>query len=401
MIKKVSRPFWSYDVQKTEFWLASMAKSGYFLTRINRFTRCFFFQKGEPKELIYRIGYDKMQGESLPKRLLAEGWKRDLRSGNWFVTSNEKPLDQIKTAPVREGIIKHNRVIMYIFSGILTYLAIMVMIFLSIFSAIIFSEDSQVEVVESPYWIFTYLYFGAEILILILALYSVIKIHKTNKNLIKEKTNQNKLYGDRLSKERLPKDEEKQLKRSKQLVVKRKFGWMYAPDKLETWLEEMEEKGFNLYRVGKTGTVFRFIIGRPRKVCYCADYQTIADESYFDIHSESGWKMVFNSLGSLQKWTIWSREFSEGDGRPQIYSDKTNQLKHAKRIAITYSCIFLPLVIVYLLNIGMVINMMTNGIIDRLQIFTMIIMLLVSLSLGSCSIRTWLYYRRLKKACDF
>ncbi|MCL6572423.1 MAG: DUF2812 domain-containing protein, partial [Bacillus sp. (in: Bacteria)] len=109
MIKKVFRPFWSYDVQKTEFWLTSMAKSGYLLTRIDRFTRCFFFQQGEPKELIYRIGYDKMQGESLSKRLLAEGWKKDLRSGNWFVTSNEKPLDQIKTSPVREGIIKHNR----------------------------------------------------------------------------------------------------------------------------------------------------------------------------------------------------------------------------------------------------------------------------------------------------
>ncbi|MCL6572740.1 MAG: DUF2812 domain-containing protein [Bacillus sp. (in: Bacteria)] len=274
------------------------------------------------------------------------------------------------------------------------------MIFLIIFSDIIFSTDSQVEVVESPYWIFTYLYFGFEIVILILALYSVIKIQKTNKNLIKEKTNQTTLYADRLSKERLPNDEEKQLKRSGRMVVKRKFGWMYAPDKHEKWLEEMEKKGFNLYRVGVTGNVFYFIIGKPRKVSYCADYQTIADESSFDIHSEAGWKMVFNSLGSLQKWTIWSREFSEGDERPQIYSDKTNQLKHARRIALTYSCIFLPLVILYLLNIRFKIEMMADGNIDRSSIFTVIMMLILILSFGSYSIRTWLYYRRLKKACD-
>lgn len=132
---------------------------------------------------------------------------------------------------------------------------------------------------------------------------------------------------------------------------------------------------------------------------FCADYQNIADESYFNIHSDTGWKNAFISYGSLQKWSIWSREYSEGEKRPQIYSDKAHQLKHAKRIAITYSCIFLPLVIVYLYNIGLSIGMMSNNRIeiDNLQISTMAIMFVAILSFGSNSIRTWLYYRRLKK----
>ncbi|ETI67089.1 DUF2812 domain-containing protein [Neobacillus vireti] len=396
MIKKVLRPFWSYDVQKTEKWLIAMAEQGYFLVKINRVTRSFFFQQGEPKKLTYRIGFDKMQGESLSRGLLAEGWTKVLRAGHWFVTSNEKPMEQIKTSSIREGIIKHNRIIMYIFGGIVGYFSIAAMLFLSIFGMIFFASDSQVEVVESPYWIFTYLYFGAVIAILVLALYSVIKIHTTNKNLIKENSRDDLHFGMQ-PEGTLSKAEEKQLKCSGKLIAKRKLGWMYAPDKLEQWLEEMEEQGYNLYRVSKTGTVFHFFIGRPRKVCYCADYQNIADESYFDIHREAGWKSVFKSFGSLQKWSIWVREYSEGKERPQIYSDKSNQLKHARKIAIAYSCLFLPLIIAHLLNLGIGFDLFIHNTVDKMRILTLIIMVIVILSFGSFTIRTWLYYFRLKK----
>lgn len=92
-----------------------MAENGYFLVKINRGTRHFFFQQNEPKKVTYRIGYDKMQGDSLSKGLVVEGWTKVLRCGNWYVTANEKHLEQIKTSPIREGIIKHNRIIMYIF----------------------------------------------------------------------------------------------------------------------------------------------------------------------------------------------------------------------------------------------------------------------------------------------
>ncbi|WHY88277.1 DUF2812 domain-containing protein [Neobacillus novalis] len=396
MIKKVVRPFWSYDVQKTEKWLSSMAENGYFLIKINRVTRCFFFLQDEPKKLTYRIGFDKMQGESLSRGLLAEGWTKVLRTGHWFVTSIEKPSEQIKSSPVREGIIKHNRIIMYIFGGIVGYFSIVAMFFLSIFGMMFISSDSQVEVVDSPYWIFTYLYFGAVIAIFVLALYSMIKIHRTNKNLIKEKPRDDLHFGTQ-PEGKLSKAEEKQLKRSGQLIVKRKLGWMYAPDKLEQWLEEMEEQGYNLYRVSKTGTVFRFLIGRQRKVSYCADYQNIADESYFEMQREAGWKSVFASLGSIQKWSLWSREYKEGEERPQIYSEKTDQLKHARKIAIAYSCLFLPLIIAYLLNLGIGFDLFIHNQVDKLRIMTLIIMVIAILSFGSYTIRTWLYYFRLKK----
>ncbi len=396
MIKKVFRPFWSYDVQKTEEWLTIMAENGYFLVKLNRASRCFFFQKGVPKKLTYRIGYDKIIGNSLSKSLLDEGWKKLLQSGSWYVTVNERLFEQVKASPIREGIIKHNRTIMYIYLGIFIYLSI-ILLFNIIMGLSTYFGDVSVDVVESPFWIITYIFLGIGTLMWSLAIYSIIKISKVNKKLSNRKPIQNNAVSERQSIVFLSKAEEKQLKRSGQMVVKRKLGWMYAPDKLEQWLEEMEQKGYNLNRVSKTGTAFYFLIGHSRKVSYCADYQNLADESYFDIHREAGWRNIFASYGSLQKWSIWSCEYAESGLRPQIFTDKINQLKHARLIAITYSCIFLPIIIVYLFNIGLRFELFSINKVDIMYVFNFLIMVIAILLFGTFTVRTWLYYLRLKK----
>lgn len=394
---KVFRPFWSYDVKKTEAWLSDMAKKGYFLAELNRSTRCFSFGKGEPKNITYRIGYERVQGASLSNSLLEEGWIKVIQGGNWYVISNEKPLPQIKFSSSREGIIKHNRLIMYIFSGILIYFTCIALFNLTIIGFSLF-QDGTIEVVESPMWILTYSLLGLVAAIYILAIYSVSKIYKTNKYLISEKSN--KLQGVNRIEGKLSKEVEKQLKRSGQMVVKRKMGWMYSPDRLEKWLEKMEELGYNLYRVSKTGTAFYFIIGKPRKVSYCADYQNISNESYYDMHRDAGWKSVFMSYSSLQKWTIWSQEYSEGEERPQIYSDKSYHLKHARRIAIAYTIVFLPLIILYILNLGLFIDGMFDNGTTKLNLLNMIMFLFSIFVFGSFTVRTWMYYMRLRKRYD-
>ncbi|MEC0091711.1 DUF2812 domain-containing protein [Paenibacillus macquariensis] len=397
MITKVFRPFWSYDVHKTEDWLSSMAEKGYYLVKLNRGTRYFFFIKGDPKTITYRFVYDKIQPDSLPKALLDEGWTKISQSRHWYVIVNEKPLELIKTSPVREGIIKHNRLIMYIFGSISIYLTTMTILFVGIFSLVAFSQDTPSKVIESPYWILTYIYFSAVFTLWVLSIYSVIKINKTNKELIRENIPLHNLHVVDQAEIRRSKSEEKQLKRSGQMVVKRKFGWMYAPDKLEHWLESMEEQGYHLYRMSKEGTTFYFIIGSPRKVSYCADFQNITDESYNNIHRESGWKSVFISNSPLLKWTLWSRRYSEGEERPQIYSEKSHHLKYAKRIALTYSCLFLPSFLIYILNIKINMASTFDNNLDTLQIISMISLTFAVLTFGSILARTWLSYMRLKK----
>ncbi|MGP7815752.1 DUF2812 domain-containing protein [Niallia sp. 01092] len=391
---KVFRPFWSYDVSKTEAWLSSMAKKGYLLVGLNRWTRCFFFRQDKSKSITYRIGYDKIKGVSLSTSLLEEDWVKVIQSGNWYVTSNEQPIEQIKTSSVRDGIIKHNRKIMYIFSAVLIYFLLNLTFIISTIGISLFQNASG-KVDESPLWILTYTFFGMEIALIILSIYSVIKINKMNKYLIREKasTLQTKNNMER----RLNKEKEKQLKRSGQMIVKRKFGWWYSPDKLEKWLETMEQRGYNLYRVNRRGTAFYFMIGSPRKVSYCADYQNISNESYFDMHRDAGWKSVFMSTSSLQKWTIWSREYAEGEERPQIYSDKSFHLKQARKVAITYTSMFFPIVILYIFIIAKIVIHGSTS----LNLTNTVLILWCIFVFGSFTLRTWLYYMRIKKRYNF
>ncbi len=173
-----------------------------------------------------------------------------------------------------------------------------------------------------------------------------------------------------------------------------KLAWMYAPDKLEKWLEQMEEKGYNLHRIGWSGTAYYFIRGKPRKIKYCADFQNKTNESYFDIHRDAGWEILFTRASIFERWTIWSREYAEGEEEPQLYSNKSDLLQSARRIAITYSVVFVPMMILY----GMIITQHIYSVLNYSIVFqnNMLIFGTSIIIFGSLTLQTWLYYRRLK-----
>ncbi len=132
-------------------------------------------------------------------------------------------------------------------------------------------------------------------------------------------------------------------------------------------------------------------------MCYCADLQNTADTNYFNIHTDSGWVCLYKSSSWSQKWVLWGQEYVPGKAKPQIYSDKLNQLKLARRIALTYSAMFLPLTILYMYIIGLNVRLSTYSNLDRLQIINMILYAILILMFGSYVSRTWLYYNRLRK----
>ncbi|WP_233569603.1 DUF2812 domain-containing protein [Planomicrobium sp. Y74] len=181
-MKKVYRPFWSYDVQKTETWLSDMAEQGLVFDRLNRWTRCFYFQEGKPKKQVYRIAYDKMKTSVLPKTLQDEGWEKAATAGNWEFSSNEQPQSAIKTSPIRDGIIKHNRMITFLFFPMVFYFMVILLNFtVSMMSS--WLQDGGSNIVESPMWIVTYLFFALVLGAIVLGIYSIAKITGTNKEL--------------------------------------------------------------------------------------------------------------------------------------------------------------------------------------------------------------------------
>ncbi|WP_339148976.1 MULTISPECIES: DUF2812 domain-containing protein [unclassified Sutcliffiella] len=392
------RPLWSYDVQKTEQWLSDQAKEGYHLKELHRFKRCFTFEKGAPKDATYRIGYDKIKPTTLSNTMCNDGWEKVTQSGKWYVIANERPQAEVTTSTSRDAIIKRNNYIFYAFMAILIYFTAATLANVAMFATAYTASNGNVEVVESPFWIITYIGAALALAFYFFMIYSVWKIKKTNKALSTE--NQTTFTTPHtLDRKNLNKAEEKQLKRDGLLIKRRKFGWMYSPDKLERFLEKMAAEGYRLYRLNKLGTTYYFRKGEAQNIKFSADYQNLSDDSYFEIHRQAGWKDVFSSKGALQKWTIWSKEYEEGEIPPDLYSDKTHKLKHAKKVAFSYTMLFLPIVLMYIfiasMNIG---YLLRQGETWTLMNTNTVMFFLLILVFGTFITKTWMYYFRLQRA---
>lgn len=177
MTKRIFRPFWSYDVQKTENWLHDMSLEGYHLKKINTITRMFIFEESNSAEDIrYHIEYAKSQSDTVPAALENDGWERIIRTGRWYILSNTNPPEKILTFPVRDGIIHRNRLMMYLFSSMSVYTLLTSLLFIIMLGFMLFLGYS-ISLQPNTFWI-TALIIGLSFWAL--APYSTIKLYKTN-----------------------------------------------------------------------------------------------------------------------------------------------------------------------------------------------------------------------------
>ena len=94
-------------------------------------------------------------------------------------------------------------------------------------------------------------------------------------------------------------------------------------------------------------------------------------------------------------WTIWSREYSEGDPAPRLYSDRSHLVKHARRVAITHSCLYGPMVLILAVNLK---TAFTTGLgsSDTRFLWLGILTLAPLLMFGVYTLKAWFYYRRVR-----
>ncbi|MFC6651821.1 DUF2812 domain-containing protein [Paenibacillus rhizoplanae] len=380
-MRTVFRPFWSYDLPGTEAWLADMAGKGWRLEEWSLLLRRFNFRQAEPVRLTFQLAYHSSRHSSMSPYLAAEGWSR-LQQGKWSLYENDRSPSQISAYPSRKDVLRRNRIISYLFTGILVYLLLIALIPLLVLG-LSFNSDAPFRIQPSPMWAVTWTAAAGALALLVLAIYSIVKLRAASKVFQLDHQDMKKPPGPQ--------------KPVGTKMARMKLGWMYAPDRLEQWLEDKEKHGWNLYKVGFGGTLFHFSKGRPRRMKYHADYQIVAGEGYFELHQEAGWTRLYSSPFSLQKWTIWSREELNSAEQLEIYSDPVHRLKQARKIAISYTLLFLPMILLYSLNVTAFIdNMRREGIIASRALNTSIMLFSIML-FGSLAARTWLYYRRLKK----
>ena len=125
--------------------------------------------------------------------------------------------------------------------------------------------------------------------------------------------------------------------------------WGWNTEKVENWLEEMEQKGLNLIKVDFAQIRFSFKKGESRKMRYCFDYPTYVKDNYFEIFKEDGWESMDNKMGP---WFIWRKPYE--NERPSIYTDTKSLIEKNNRQIRTV--IFGVFVTLFLLSLVLISN---------------------------------------------
>lgn len=179
MTKKVCRVFWSYDVQKTEKWLADMAKKGYILVSVDFNLRLFKFEIKIERELIYRIVYSEGGNSEIPKGLAQNGWGKVVESKFWSILINEKTFKSIESFPSRQRIIAKNEKVKYI-TGILFSITLMLNIILI---GGIIKYVTDITVAEKTLLLVKITFINRFTILGSISLYIYLKIRSSNKKL--------------------------------------------------------------------------------------------------------------------------------------------------------------------------------------------------------------------------
>ncbi|QNU65944.1 DUF2812 domain-containing protein [Ruminiclostridium herbifermentans] len=94
-----------------------------------------------------------------------------------------------------------------------------------------------------------------------------------------------------------------------------KWWWAWNYEKIESWLESMENSGLRLVKTKFKGVVFYFENCTPTKARYCIDYQDKLTPEYISIINDAGWKI--NQIG--MGWYVLRKQYE--DERPELYTD--------------------------------------------------------------------------------
>ncbi|MCZ0702917.1 hypothetical protein J2T56_001192 [Natronobacillus azotifigens] len=391
MNKKFWKPFWSFHIQRTEHWIEEMAKKGYTLSRFQpKFSR-FTFIKETPSHQIFSISFDPSIQHPLPKALQLDGWEVVNKKRKWAVYGNVKQKEDVKTSIVRDNLESRNKKIEIFWWIYFIYIAFSVTSQAMLLLPLYFSSDPvTVTRVESPLWILTYIMFACQIAVTMIGVYSLLTLKKESRRL-SEESKQSQFLIDSTS----------ESGRSRERCNKFKFGWTFAPDKLETWLEDKERSGWHLTHIYKRGFTFQFVRSEKKLYAYSVHFDGRVDSNAHSFHSETGWERVFVSEGSWQQWSIWRQAYSEESEKPELNIDPESKQRAAMRVARFHTLMYTPLLLLfgYAFFSFMLPNVLEEGYfsISGIEQFNTTVYPLVMFIFLIYVLRAWAYYFRVRK----
>lgn len=327
MSKHVFKPFWSYDVIATEKWLTKMATSGFVLKSVHFKSRIFVFQEEQPKTSTYRIVYDRGEND-LTKTLQNCGWRIVDGRKRWVFIQNEN--GEIALFPQRDSIIAKNKRLSFV-TMILLIMGCYELIMVLVMVILVSSSSGSVEYVPALYPILNLVPYLFELLNISILSWLIITFVKTRMGLKKLSAEcgfnvSPTVLGNSVHNTRI----KQYIEASNCVKIRRKW-WFYDFDELIEWLEQKAGEGLKL-RYIKHGFTFVFEKTMPCKVKYYIDTHRKIMQDYYDIHTQAGYNLVYDSTIQLGRIIIWSREYADGEPVPEMYFDNAERLDCAKRL---------------------------------------------------------------------
>ncbi|WP_096202944.1 DUF2812 domain-containing protein [Bacillus sp. FJAT-45350] len=389
--KSIWKPFWSFHIQSTEHWIGEMAKKGYTLSRFQPKLSRFTFTEEASSHETFAISFDRSRQHPLPNALEVDGWEVVNKHGKWAVYGNAKQKEDVKTSIVRDNLEARNSKIAMFWWIYFIYIIFSIALQAGLLLPLYLSSDSfTVTRVESPMWILTYIIFAGQFVVTLIGIYSLITLQKESKRLSEESTQSQILVHS----------EDKSTILSGERQNKFKFGWMYAPDKLERWLEEKEQLGWHLTHIHKGGFKFQFERSDTKLYAYSVLFEGRADRNAHAFHSEAGWKRVYVSGMSWQQWSVWRQAYSEEKEKPEINDDPESKQWAAMRVAKIHTLMFAPIILLFGFNFFsfMLPNALEQGYfsISGIERFNTTVYPLVMFICLINILRAWAYYFRVR-----
>ncbi|MHA6252620.1 DUF2812 domain-containing protein [Oceanobacillus sp. CAU 1775] len=386
------KPFWSLNIQKTESWIGEMAKEGYTLSRFQpKLSRFTFIEKASPHE-VFAISFDRSQQHPLPQALEIDSWEVMDKQRKWAIFGNAKKKEEIKTSIVRDSLESRNSTITMLwwiyFIFIIFFVSLQAVLWLPLFFS---NESITVNRVESPMWIFTYLVFAIHIAMIIIGIYSLLMLKKESKRL-SEGSAQSQILFDSL---------DKPTSLSRKRRNKFKIGWMYARDKLETWLEEKAHLGWHLSHIYKGGIRFQFEKSYPKLYAYNVLFEWRANRNAYAFHREAGWEQVYVTGTSWLQWSIWRQAYSKESEKPEINDNPESKQQAATRVVKVYTLMFALIIFLFSLNFFsfMLPSVLEQGYwnVSGIERFNITVYPIVIFIFIKDVLRGWAYYFRVKR----
>lgn len=335
------RLFWSLFIQSTEKWLGKMSLSGLHLCGLDRHNR-FLFMHGEPADYKYRFSYVKINTDEKTIRDVVPGWEIVARHGRWKVYRNGKGKIAATGMPNRRGLYLRNNSFLCLYA-LLSSIAILLLFAVSFAAFALMPHISGENFFRNSIAVI-----GIFAFLLLCNFMFFLYMTSANSKILEDPNDAiapETAYHQFLNRKTFERWLEKLLIKDGDIIKRFRPFLLLTPSSLEKWLFKMEIRGFNLYKIHKSGALFYFVKSTPRKIKYCVVSNESGNVARF---IAAGWQVVFSTswrIESFGRIAVISRACDD-ESEPSPFNNEKDFVSNAFHLTLKFVLLYFLLLVI-------------------------------------------------------